>query len=504
MLSQKQNVLNFPALTQQQKSIIFNLGGLTEEEKKLIGCLLTVHIEQAFLHRATLPEHERSRYFVLIDEFPTFAEQSGEAFNHIMEQLRKYKCSLLLVNQHLEQLPRGIAGALQNATPIMMRTGYRDSNTLASYFYRKEEEVEQDFFTRFLFPQEKDAFIDIEHVSLARKKFETLERQEALITLHGQTQHIKFPTLPPVRLPSGAIEQIKQTYEQRLLTPLSAFYADRPSPLVRSGTPVPGTIAKRRVPRSSSPPIPLQTFVGAAGTDEQLQAIFSRYGYLTVAMVAKLLGKSENTARNKLNKLVDAGVLQTQNVPRTTPSGKTPFVYTLVKKGARKHEFLEHALATSDILMNAALLPTVAGGLTIVDMQSDFTLKASPLKLADGTLLVPDGYVRLFSQAHEYVLYFEIDRNTEFQKEKITSKLKNYQTLASHCECMAVAFCVVEGGDLRVKTLRNWAADVLPNAYRALFLFAHIDLPTISPDKLFLTPLWSLVGETALHPLIEM
>src|SRR6266567_1307556 len=42
MLSQKKNTLSFPALIQQQKSIIFNLGGLTEEEKKLIGCLLTV------------------------------------------------------------------------------------------------------------------------------------------------------------------------------------------------------------------------------------------------------------------------------------------------------------------------------------------------------------------------------------------------------------------------------------------------------------------------------
>src|SRR5947208_14164067 len=98
-------------------------------------------------------------------------------------------------------------------------------------------------------------------------------------------------------------------------------------------------------------------------------------------MVPNRLGKRENPARNKLNRLVDGGILQTQNVPRTTPSGKTPFVYTLVKKGTRKHEFLEHALATSDILISTALLPTVARDLTIVDLQADFMLKASPLKL---------------------------------------------------------------------------------------------------------------------------
>src|SRR2546430_9088726 len=51
--------------------------------------------------------------------------------------------------------------------------------------------------------------------------------------------------------------------------------------------------------------------------------------------------------------------------------------------------------------------------------------------------------------------------------------------ISSHCACMCVAFCVVEGGDLRVKALKNWAADVLPEAYRELFLFAALDLDSL-------------------------
>jgi len=502
MLSQKKNTLCFPTLIQQQKSIIFNLGGLTEEEKKLIGCLLTVQIEQAFLNRANIPEIARSRYFVLIDEFPVFAEQSGEAFNNIMEQLRKYKCSLLLINQHLEQLPRGIAGALGNATPIMMRASYRDSNTLASYFYRKQEVVQQDFLSSFLFPQEqkRDAFSDIENVTQARNLYESLDRQEAYVTLRGQTHYVKIPTLPPVRLPDGYIERIKQTYEQKLLTPLSALYPPGGSASIISAAP--SIIAKRRVPVPSNTIPPVQTFVGAAGSDAELQAIFSQYGYLTVALVGKLLGKSENTARNKLNKLVDAGVLETQHVPRTTPAGKTPTVYSL-KKGNRKHEFLEHALATSELLITTALLPTVAPDMTIVDLQSDHTLKASPIQVPGGTILVPDGYVWLRSSIYEYVVYFEVDRNTEFQKEKIVSKLESYTMLASQYACMAVAFVVTEGGDMRVKTLRKWAADCLPVASRALFLFSAIDLNNLSPATLFLQPVWSSVDDTPLQPLIE-
>jgi len=232
--------------------------------------------------------------------------------------------------------------------------------------------------------------------------------------------------------------------------------------------------------------------------------MFSLYGYLTVALVAKLLGKTENTARNKLNKLVDAGLLETQSVPRTSPSGKTPLVYTLAKKGVRKHEFLEHCLATSEILVNTALLPTVASDFTILDLQSDYNLKVSPIKLADGYTLVPDGFVRLCSHEYEYAICFEIDRNTELLKEKITSKLNNYIMLASQCACMAVAFCVVEGGDLRVKTLKNWAQEIVPVELRELFLFAHIDLDSLTPETLFLAPVWSSVGHTASQLLLEI
>lgn len=505
MLSQKENRLSFPTIIQQQKSLIINLGGLTEDETKLTSCLITKQIEEAFLARADIPEMERSRYFVLIDEFATFVEQSGEAFNNIMEQLRKYKCSLLLINQHLEQLPRSIVGALGNATPIMMRSSYHDSHTLASYFYRKQEIVEQDFLSSFLFPQEQeqDAFSGIENVSQARSLYEGLERQEALVTLRGQTHYVKIPTLPPVRLPSGLIERIKQAYEQKLLTPLSALYAPGASQSVVSSAP--SAIAKRRVPVTSPHShTPLQTFVGASGTDAELQSIFSLYGgYLTVSMVAKILGKSENTARNKLNKLVAAGILETQNLPRTSPSGKTPTVFSL-KKGTRKHEFLDHRLATAALLVNTALLPTFArSDFTIVDIQSDDNLKASPLKLPHGNIIVPDGSARLRTKDYEYAIYYETDRSTE-SREIITNKLTAYKTLASQCACMVVAFCVVEGGDLRGKTLKNWAADVLPDAYRALFFFAHIDLDTLTPDTLFLKPIWSSVGNTTLQSLIEI
>jgi len=116
---------------------------------------------------------------------------------------------------------------------------------------------------------------------------------------------------------------------------------------------------------------------------------------------------------------------------------------------------------------------------------------------------VPDGYVRLCSSAYEYVLYFEADRNSE-SREKIIAKLNNYKALATQCECMAVTFCVVSGGDLRVKTLRNWATDVITNTLRELFLFAPIDLEKLTPQTFYLDPSWLLASDTTSHPLVEI
>jgi len=363
MLSQKANTLDFRSLMQSQVSLIFNLGGLSEEDKKLLGCLLTVQIEQAFMSRADIPEHERHFYSVLIDEFPVFAEQSGEAFNTIMEQIRKYKGSLLLINQHLEQLPRGIAGALQNAIPMMMKTGYRDSSTITSYFFRKEEADTRDVLSQLLDPKVSDAFNGIEKIEQARKYYETLSRSEALITLHGQTQQITFPTLPSINISARVIEHIKQEYTKRLLTPLSQIEREqsRSNLMLVSSDAV--SLAKRRAASGSvADGTPLQFITGSL-SDDLLTALFHLH-YATLSQLCKLLGRetSINHVRNKLNNLKADGMVESTTLPVT--SGKPPTIWFLMQStikdiadslglpvplatGEKKHGYLEHTLGGS-------------------------------------------------------------------------------------------------------------------------------------------------------------
>src|SRR5260370_11322407 len=174
----------------------------------------------------------------------------------------------------------------------------------------------------------------------ARMIFEGLARQSEIWRVAGRGVKIKTPTIP-TKIDQKRLAEIETDYARRLLTPLSQVGIDASASHLTL-VPSPLALAKRRVPRSSSDLTPFQTFIGCAGNDEELQAIFTQYGYLTVAMVALLLQKSENTSRNKLKRLDYAVILETQNVPRTTPSCNTAPVYTLAENEVHKPQYPQH------------------------------------------------------------------------------------------------------------------------------------------------------------------
>src|SRR5260370_35482619 len=98
-----------------------SLCGLGVRDIRLVGCLLMVSIEQAFLSRLDLPPEKRSAVHVLVDEAPLFVSQSETAFTTILEQCRKAGAVLVFANQTLTQLSKGMIGGLQNPLPIIMK-----------------------------------------------------------------------------------------------------------------------------------------------------------------------------------------------------------------------------------------------------------------------------------------------------------------------------------------------------------------------------------------------
>jgi hypothetical protein len=110
-------------------------GLLGEDKANLLGSLLVTSFELAALERVDVPEGERKDFFLFIDEFHNFTTDS---FASILSEARKYRLSLTLAQQYLDQVDLRIRQAVFGnvGTMIAFRTGESDAKTLAEEFGR--------------------------------------------------------------------------------------------------------------------------------------------------------------------------------------------------------------------------------------------------------------------------------------------------------------------------------------------------------------------------------
>lgn len=115
--------------------ILVNLsrGRLGEGPAALLGALLLSGLSVAGLSRTDTREEDRRDFYVYLDEFHTFATLSMVT---MLSELRKYRVSLTLAHQYLEQLdPNLYAAVLGNVgTLIAFRVGQADAQVLAREF----------------------------------------------------------------------------------------------------------------------------------------------------------------------------------------------------------------------------------------------------------------------------------------------------------------------------------------------------------------------------------
>ena len=100
--------LNFRQVMDSGKIILFNLsdGILGEATSQLFGQLIVSQIQQAAISRANIPEQERRRFYLYIDEFQTFTNTATSSYEKILSRARKYKLALILAHQQTGQIPR--------------------------------------------------------------------------------------------------------------------------------------------------------------------------------------------------------------------------------------------------------------------------------------------------------------------------------------------------------------------------------------------------------------
>lgn len=90
------------------------------ERSAIFGRFFIAMLTQAAIRRAKIPEHERTPYFIYIDEFAEYADEKvGELFN----QARKYKVGLITAFQNLQQVSDTLRATMMSSTSIKFAGG---------------------------------------------------------------------------------------------------------------------------------------------------------------------------------------------------------------------------------------------------------------------------------------------------------------------------------------------------------------------------------------------
>lgn len=106
-----------------------SVGKLGRDASALLGAMLVGKFGLEALSRADLPIEQRRDFYLYVDEFPTIATSS---FATILAEARKFRLSLILVMQYLDQLDPKLIGALFGnvGSVVVFRLGMKDASVL--------------------------------------------------------------------------------------------------------------------------------------------------------------------------------------------------------------------------------------------------------------------------------------------------------------------------------------------------------------------------------------
>lgn len=135
IIGQKKSSFDIRKIMDEGKILIVNIskGLVGESNSALLGAMLVTKIEQAALSRADISENERRDFYLYVDEFQTFATES---FANILSEARKYRLSLIISHQYIEQLPDEVKAAIFGnvGTLVVFRIGAEDGEWLEREF----------------------------------------------------------------------------------------------------------------------------------------------------------------------------------------------------------------------------------------------------------------------------------------------------------------------------------------------------------------------------------
>jgi energy-coupling factor transporter ATP-binding protein EcfA2 len=135
IIGSSKSTINLAEIMDEGKILILNLsqGKLGEDNASLLGAMIITQIQLAAMGRSYSKEEDRKDFFLYVDEFQNFATES---FIKILSEARKYRLSLTLANQYVDQLEEEIQHAIFGnvGTLISFVVGAKDSLTLSKEY----------------------------------------------------------------------------------------------------------------------------------------------------------------------------------------------------------------------------------------------------------------------------------------------------------------------------------------------------------------------------------
>lgn len=135
IIGKPKSTVDLEQIMNEGKILILNLsqGKLGEDNAALLGAMMITQIQLAAMNRSFIKEEDRRDFFMYVDEFQNFATSS---FIKILSEARKYRLSLSLANQYIEQLDETVQKAIFGNVGTLMSfvVGARDAKLLSLEF----------------------------------------------------------------------------------------------------------------------------------------------------------------------------------------------------------------------------------------------------------------------------------------------------------------------------------------------------------------------------------
>ncbi len=136
IVGQKTRGFRMQTVLDDRKILIANLskGEIGEDASSLLGSMLITSIQLASLFRSTKREQDRTPFYLYVDEMHSFISLS---FVDILAEARKYKLSLFLTHQYIDQVHEKIRSAIFGnvGTIISFRIGANDAQHISKEFH---------------------------------------------------------------------------------------------------------------------------------------------------------------------------------------------------------------------------------------------------------------------------------------------------------------------------------------------------------------------------------